>query len=121
MYLHEEITKEIIGAGFEVYNQLRYGFAEKVYENSLVVELRLRGFKVETQKNITIKYKNELVGLYVADVVVEDKVIVELKSNKGNVEDAVPQLLNYLSATNLNVGLILNFGPKDLEFKRLMR
>lgn len=120
MLLHENITKEIIGAGFEVYNFLQFGFLEKVYENSLVIELMSRGLQVETQKHISVIYKGENVGDYVADLVVEGKVIVELKSNKNPVENSIPQVLNYLRVTNLDVGLILNFGPKGLDYKRVV-
>lgn len=120
-FFHGEVTEGIIGAAFEVYNYLRFGFSEKVYENCLVIELRSRGFIVERQKHISVTYKGENAGDYVADIVVNDKVVVELKSNKGNVNDAIPQLLNYLAVTDLKVGLIFNFGPSELEFKRLMR
>ena len=119
-FQHGEITEQIIGAAFEVHGVLGYGFLEKVYENALLAELCKRGVKAETQKAIKVKYKDVIVGDYVADVVVDNKVIVELKSEGeyNNMHEA--QLLNYLKATGIKVGLLINFGRKKCEFRRLV-
>jgi GxxExxY protein len=114
---HAELTEKIIGAFFKVYNTLGYGFAEKVYENALVIELRKLGLKVEQQKSITVYYEGTVVGEYVADVIAADVVLLELKAARQITDEHEAQLLNYLKATPIEVGLLLNFGPKA-EFKR---
>ncbi|PWK22102.1 GxxExxY protein [Arcicella aurantiaca] len=110
--LHQEVTDEIINAFYFVYNELGYGFLEKVYQNSLYLELMSRGFKVEPQKQIKVFFKGKQVGDYYADMIVNDLVIVELKSSNGLEEQHEAQLLNYLKATVIEVGLLLNFGLK---------
>lgn len=115
--LHENITKKIIEAYYKVYNTLGYGFLEKVYENALKIELLKNGLKVEQQKNIKVFYEKYEVGDYFADLILDDLVIVELKAAENLCEEHEAQLINYLKATNLEVGLLLNFGKKA-EFKR---
>jgi GxxExxY protein len=115
--LHEELTNAIIKTFYEVYNELGYGFLEKVYQNSLFLELKNKGFKVEAQKKISVYYKGIEVGEYYADLIVEDLVILELKAAEYIVKDFENQILNYLRSTNCEVGLLLNFGKKP-EFKR---
>lgn len=115
--LHEELTNTIIKTFFEVYNELGYGFLEKVYQNSLYLELKNKGFKVEAQKKILVYYKGIEVGEYYADLVVEDIIILELKAAECIVKDFENQILNYLRGTDCEVGLLLNFGKKP-EFKR---
>lgn len=110
--LHQEITDEIINAFYFVYNELGYGFLEKVYQNSLYLELMSRGFKVEPQKQIKVFFQGKQVGDYYADMVVNELVILELKSSNGLEEKHEAQLLNYLKATAMEVGLLLNFGLK---------
>ncbi|ODS41145.1 MAG: GxxExxY protein [Candidatus Altiarchaeales archaeon WOR_SM1_79] len=117
MMLHKEITDKIINAYYKVYNTLGYGFLEKVYENALAIELRKSGLKVEQQKNIKVYYETEEVGDYYADLLVEGKVIIELKAAKTIAEDYEAQLVNYLKATTIEVGLLINFG-KEPNFKR---
>jgi len=114
---HREITDAILSAFYEVFNHLGYGFLEKVYENSLAAELRVRGLNVAQQLAIPIYYKGRLVGEYFADLVVEGKVIAEIKAGKELCAEHEAQLLNYLKATSFEVGLLLNFGP-DVTFKR---
>jgi len=114
---HADLTEKIIGAFFTVYNSLGYGFSEKVYENALVLELRKLGLKVEQQKRITVYYDGQVVGEYLADIVVNGVVIIELKAVRQLLKEHEAQLLNYLKATMIEVGLLLNFGPKA-EFKR---
>ena len=109
-YLHADLTKEIISAFYEVYNTLGYGFLEKVYENSLMIELMDRRFKVENQKSISVHFKGRITGEYFADKVVGDKVILELKAVEKINEEHEFQLINYLKATEIEVGLLLNYG-----------
>jgi len=115
--MHKEITNKIIKAFYKVYNVLGYGFLEKVYENAMVVELRKSGLGVVSQKNIKVFYESEEVGDYFADLLVEDTVIVELKAAKAICEEHEAQLTNYLKATSIELGLLLNFGYKP-KFKR---
>jgi len=123
---HEDLTEAIIGAFFEVYNSLGYGFLEKVYENALCAEFKARGLSFMQQLPIKVEYRGHVVGEYFADLVVEDSVIVEVKAVRSLAVEHGAQLLNYLKATDCEVGLILNFGPKakvvrkvfDNELKR---
>ncbi|MBK8520789.1 MAG: GxxExxY protein [Ferruginibacter sp.] len=114
---HEEITEKIIQAFYKVYNMLGYGFLEKVYENAMFIELTALGFKVEKQKRIIVYYFGNVVGDYNADLIVEDIITVELKANECLVEENENQLINYLKATHIEVGLLLNFGKKP-QIKR---
>jgi GxxExxY protein len=116
MLLHENITKIILDSFYEVYNTLGYGFLEKVYENALLNELKNRGLRCKSQQIIQVKYKDINVGIYYADIVVEDKVIIEIKSTLLH-ESFEYQLLNYLKATDVEVGMLLGFG-KTPEFLR---
>jgi GxxExxY protein len=116
-YKHSELTKAIINAFFHVYNALGYGFLEKVYRNALIHELKKRGYEVEHEVRIKIYYDGTFVGEYIADIIVNGIVILELKSASAIAPEHEAQLLNYLRAANIEVGLILNFGPKP-EMKR---
>ena len=115
-----DITEKIIGASYDVMNTLGSGFLEKVYENALKVELELRGLSVESQKKLDVFYKNHVVGEYFADLFVENKVIVELKSIKQITEIHEAQLMNYLKATKMKVGLLINFGSPKVQIKRMV-
>ena len=112
MFKHEEITDRILSGFYRVYNQLGYGFLEKVYENSLAVAARRLGLRVEQQFPIKVEFDGEVVGEYFADLVVDDVVVVEVKSAKLLLPEHDAQLLNYLKATHFEVGLLLNFGPQ---------
>lgn len=114
---HADLTGKIIGAFFKVYNTLGYGFNEKVYENALAIELRKAELKAVKQQEIVVYYDGEGVGDYRADSIVNDVVIVELKAARELAEEHEAQLLNYLKATTIEVGLLLNFGVKA-EHKR---
>ena len=116
-YLHSEITEVIIGAFYDVYNTLGYGFLEKVYENALVLELAERGLSSKQQQPINVFYKNVQVGNYFADIVVENSVIIELKAAENIIVQHEFQLINYLKATEIEIGLLMNFGKKP-QFKR---
>lgn len=116
-YLHSPLTSKVISCFYAVYNTLGYGFLEKVYERSLQFELQMRGFKVEAQKQIDVYYCDEIVGVYFADLVVDDILILEIKAAEAIRDEHEYQLLNYLKATEFEIGLLLNFGKKP-EFKR---
>lgn len=111
-YKYKETTDKIISAFYKVYNSLGYGFLEKVYENALIIELKDRGMTAVTQSQIEVYYKGNSIGEYYADIVVEDKIIVEIKAARELAPEHEAQLLNYLKATEIEVGLLLNFGPK---------
>lgn len=109
-YQHSELTQKIISAYFKVYNTLEYGFLEKIYEKALLIELKKTGLIVDEQKSVNVYYQGEEVGVYFADLIVNDSVIIEIKAtDKLNKKHEI-QLVNYLKATNIEVGLLLNFG-----------
>ncbi len=116
-FLHQELSSEIIKCFYKVYNTLGYGFLEKVYENSLRIELESCGLEVERQMPITVYYEGQEVGVYFADLVVEQKIILELKAAESLCEEHELQLINYLKATEFELGLLLNFGKKP-EIRR---
>ena len=116
-YQHNDLTKKIIGCFYNVYNSLGYGFLEKVYENSFALELKQNGLFTVQQMPIKVSYKEQPVGDYFADLVVANKIILELKAQEVLAPENEAQLLNYLKATEYEVGLLLNFGKKP-EIKR---
>ena len=116
-YIHSEITDSIIKAFYNVYNKLGYGFLEKVYENGMMIELKRLGLNAEKQKQLKVFYDEFEIGEYYADIIVNDCVIVELKAAEAICPEHEAQLVNYLKATDIEVGLLLNFG-KEPKFKR---
>lgn len=117
MIIHSEITDKIIKAYYQVYNTLGYGFLEQVYERAMYIELRRMSFFVERQKRIQVYYEEEEVGYYFADLIVNGCVILEIKASDALHEQHEYQLINYLKATEIEVGLLFNFG-KNPEFRR---
>ena len=117
---HDPLTQRVIGSAFTVYNTLGYGFLEKVYENALVHELRKAGLHITQQKPFPVFYDGINVGDYVADLLVGDSLIIELKSAKAIDDSHIAQCLNYLKAARLRHGLLLNFGPQRVESRRLI-
>ncbi len=115
--IEEELTGQIIKVFYQVYNTLGYGFIESVYHNAMIIELTNAAFQVESQKPIAVFYNARVVGTFAADLVVDGKVILELKAKEKIVEAHEAQLLNYLRSTEIEIGLLLNFG-KQPEFKR---
>ena len=109
---HQNLTEDIIKIFYKVYNNLGYGFLEKIYENAMMIEFRKAGIPADAQSPIEVTYEGEIVGEHAADIIVDGKVIIELKAAKKIAEDHHAQLLNYLKATDIEVGLLLNFGPK---------
>jgi len=117
--LHNELTDSIIKTFFDVYNELGYGFLEKVYQNAMYLELKRKGFEVEAQKQIKVHYKGVVVGDYYTDLIINQTVILELKASEMLVYENELQLLNYLRATDIEIGLLLNFGKKP-ELRRMI-
>ncbi len=116
---HSDLTEKIIGAFFKVYNELGYGFSEDVYENAFALDLCTNGYQVEKQRSIPVFYHGHIVGEYRADLVVNGIVILELKAVKQLIPEHEAQLLNYLKATNIEVDLLLNFGPKPEHIRKI--
>jgi len=116
-YLYSDISEKIIKAFYNVYNKLGYGFLEKVYENSLMIELKKFNLECENQKRIDVFYDHNKVGEYYADIIVENKIIVELKTFESLSKEHEIQLVNYLKGSNIEVGLLLNFG-KEPQHRR---
>lgn len=116
-FLHADLTHAIIGTFYEVYNELGHGFLESVYENALAIALRSKGFEVHQQIAIPVWFRGTKIGDFDADMMVNKLVLLELKTARAIEQAHLAQLMNYLKATQIEVGLILNFGPKP-EFKR---
>ena len=117
----QELTEKIIGCAMKVHSKLGPGFLESVYQKALTHELRKAGLKVECEKPIAVHYDGVAVGDFSADVLVEDRVLLELKANQTLAPANEVQLVNYLTATGIEIGLLLNFGAERLEFKRKTR
>lgn len=115
-----ELTQKIIGCAYTVSNSLGSGFLEKVYENALAIELRKNKLSYQQQSPVTVRYDGIIVGEYVSDLVVESKVLIELKACKAIDDTHAAQCLNYLKATSLQLGLIINFGRSKIEIRRLV-
>jgi GxxExxY protein len=109
---HSAVTDAIICCFYNVYNKLGYGFLEKVYENALAIEMENLGISSAAQHRITVHYEEQIVGEYFCDLFVENKVIIEIKATRNLLPEHDAQLLNYLKATDIEIGLLLNFGPK---------
>lgn len=118
---YKDLTERIIGCAYRVHNKMGFGFLESVYEKCLLIELKRAGLQAEAQRSITVYYEDEVVGEFVADVIVEDAIILELKSVRRVVKAHEVQLVNYLTATRKDVGLIINFTERKVEIKRKVR
>lgn len=114
---YKDLTEKVINIFYRVYNKLGYGFLEKIYESAMMIELKKEDIPAVSQSPIKVSYENNIIGEYFTDILVDDKVIVEIKAAKGLVIENEAQLLNYLKASNIEVGLLFNFGPKP-EIKR---
>ncbi|MBZ5537970.1 MAG: GxxExxY protein [Acidobacteriia bacterium] len=117
--LYEEVTGKILEASFEVINELGAGFLEGVYEKALTIALREKALNIQVQVPLKVIFRGHCVGEYYADLLVEDKVIVELKAVKALAPEHLAQVINYLRATSIKVGLLINFGHPKLEYRRL--
>ncbi len=118
---YEDLTETIIGCAYHVYNKIGFGFLESVYEKCLLIELVKAGLDAEAQKPITVYYENEIVGEFVADIVVNDTIILELKSGRQIVKAHEVQVVNYLVATGKPLGLLINVGESGVEVKRKVK
>lgn len=116
-YPHKDLTEKIIGASFDVHNELGSGFVEKVYENALAMELRRRGLTCKQQQPVSVSYRDESVGEFVADLIVESVVLVEIKAVKAITSEFESKLIHYLKTTGIEVGLLINFGER-VELRR---
>ena len=119
--LHEELSRQVIGCSFDVINELGSGSLESVYEKALHIALTESGLAVERQKPIEVRFRSQVVGDFYADLLVEGKNLVELKAVKGIAPKHQAQIINYLNATGVSVGLLINFGNPRLEYKRFTR
>ncbi len=115
---HSEITEIILGCSFDVMNELGIGFLESVYKNALVIALREKGLKVEVEKRFQVIFRGQKIGLYIADLVVGETVVVELKCCEKILPEHQAQTINYLKASGVFVGLLVNFGKRKVEYKR---
>jgi GxxExxY protein len=118
---HGRITQAVIGCAIEVINELGAGFVESVYERALLLALRQKGLRCDSQCPVTVLFRGESVGDFIVDILVEQKVLVELKAVKAIAPEHQAQIINYLKATGINVGLLINFGSPKLEYKRFTR
>jgi GxxExxY protein len=118
---HEEITHKIIGAAYQVFNQLGFGFLESVYQKAMLIELAKYDLTVESEKPLSVFYDDQVVGEFNADLFVENTVVVELKSLQGLLKGHEVQLVNYLNGLRKEIGLLINFGPSGVEVKRKYR
>ena len=116
-YLYKDLTEKIIMCFYKVHDELGYGFVEAIYEKALIIELENIGLNVESQKDLEVFYKGTSIGNYRADIIVDDKIIIELKAVTQLLKIHEVQLVNYLKVTNIEIGLLVNFGEK-LNFKR---
>jgi GxxExxY protein len=116
--LYEDITKKILEACFEVSNELGFGYLESLYEKALLIALRQKGLKAENQVPLTVKFRGEVVGEFFVDILVEEKVLVELKVANNLSKENFAQVINYLKATGIEVGLLVNFGTPKIEYRR---
>ena len=119
--LYKDLSYKIVGLAMKVHSKLGYGFLEKVYENALMVLFRREGIEAKQQAPITVYFEEEAVGNYYADILVEDKVILEIKSVENIIDAHIAQTLNYLKATGLRLAIILNFSKEKLKYKRIVK
>ena len=119
-FLYGELSYKVIGLAMEVHKKLGCGFLEKVYENSMMVAFRREAIAAKQQSPVKVYFDGQEVGYYVADIIVEDKIILELKTASNLIDEHKAQALNYLKATNLRLAILLNFGTKSLQYDRLI-
>lgn len=118
-FVHFDLTSEILDCCFDIMNEIGAGFLESVYKNALVIALKEKGMLIEIEPSYEIYFRNKKIGLYKADIVVEKKIILELKCCKSLLPEHKAQLINYLAVSNIPVGLLINFQNKNIEYKRL--
>ena len=121
LMLHEDVTNKILAACFEFSNELGAGFLESVYEKALLIALKDKALAAQSQVPLQVSFRNKVVGDFVADIVVENKVLIELKAVKNLLPEHQAQIINYLKATGIEIGLLINFGNSKMEFRRFNR
>ncbi len=119
--IHKELVYKVVGCAMRVHRELGYGFLEKVYENALMTALRKEGLEATQQSPVSVYFDGEMVGEYFADILIEGKLIIELKTAEKVSSAHHAQLLNYLKATGIQLGLLINFGPRKLEYERFVK
>ncbi len=117
----EDITREVIGAAFQIFKTLGFGFLESVYKRAMIIELSKRGLKAEQEKPLKVDYQDQVVGDFFIDLFVQDEIVVELKSIQSIAKEHEVQLVNYLNGVKKEVGLLINFGPSGVQVKRKYR
>ena len=118
---HEDITHQIIGCAYQVFNKLGFGFLESVYRNAMLMELNKHNLKVESEKALEVYYDDQVVGNFYIDLYVEEKIVVELKSVQNLLKEHEVQLVNYLNGLKKEIGLLINFGPSGVQIERKYR
>ena len=118
---NEELTRQTIGCAFKVFNQLGFGFLESIYKKAMIIELNKSDLKVEAEKPLKVYYDGQVVGDFFVDLLIEETVIIELKSVHRLAKEHEVQLVNYLNGLNKEIGLLINFGPSGVEVKRKYR
>ena len=118
---YEELTHKIIGCAYKVFNELGFGFLENIYKNAMIIELTKNNLKVEAEKPLKVYYDNQIVGDFLIDLYIEEKVVVELKSVQNLIKEHEVQLVNYLQGLQKDIGLLINFGPSGVDVKRKFR
>lgn len=116
---HTDVTETILGCCFEVINTLGTGFLEKIYRNALLIAMVDKGLKVTSERGFEVSFRGRKIGIFIPDLIIEDTVIVELKVVEHLLGEHQAQLINYLAVTDIRVGLLVNFGKKKLEYKRM--
>lgn len=119
--LYKDLSYKITGLAIKVYNELGYGFLEKVYKNALMVLFNQEGIKAQQQKSIPVYFREQIIGEYFADILIEDKIVLEIRTGEGLSSAHYAQLLNYLKATSLRLGILINVGPNRLTYKRIVK
>lgn len=119
--LYSDLTYKVIGCAMEVHKELGAGFLEKVYENALILAFQEEGIIAESQKALKVKFHGVIVGEYCADIVVDDKILIEIKAVRAIAPEHKAQIINYLTATGIRVGLLINFGAASLEYERFIK
>ena len=117
----EDLTRQIIGCAYQVFNKLGFGFLESVYKKAMLIELESKKLKSEEEKSLKVYYDNQVVGTFSVDLLIEDEIVIELKSVQNLAKEHEVQLVNYLNGLNKEIGLLINFGPTGVEVKRKYR
>lgn len=119
--IHKELVYRVVGCAMKVHRELGYGFLEKVYENALMYLLNKENIRARQQYPVSVLFEDKIVGEYIADILIEDKILIEIKTVEKTINVHCAQVLNYLKATGIRLGLLVNFGPQKLEYERIIK